>query len=670
MYSKIALENVRKSFKDYTIYFITLTFAVCIFYSFNSIESQNVILQMSQSQASYMEVINVVISMISVFVAVILGSLIIYANNFLIKKRKKELGIYMTLGMRKRKISTILVQETFLVGIASLLAGLGLGMIISQGLSVFTAKLFEVGMSDYQFIISMSAIGKTIFFFGIIFILVMLFNTRTIAKYELIDLLTASRKNQEIKVKNRWLAFIIFLISLIVLATAYFIILKIGLDVRSPLVIICIVLGVIGTLLFFYGLGGFLLTIIQSSHNIYLKQLNIFVTRQISSNINTNFVSMSLISLMLFVTIGGLSTGLSLKQSLEEGIVAPFDASAYIYLDDEDSVKSVKEAMKKLNVDFADDQVVYYDYYVLPNFNLYDLIGNYTEGILKENLQKGYWESVGAIKLSEYNEVLMLQGDSPVKLKSNEILVTSNFNEFKEPFTKLLKDKKEIKIGTESYKAANEQLIKGETYNSGFSSNIVTLIVPDEVVANLTPRESYVDINYGENPEQREQFYSQLFEKFFNGEIKYSDHDFFLMGYTKQQIYEGNKGMSSLVIYVGLYLGIVFLISSAAILALQQLSEASDSIDRYKSLRKIGATQKMINRTIFKQTSIYFILPLLLAIVHSVFGIIVVNDFVKVFGQSDIIGSSLMTLLILLIIYGGYFVTTYTGYKTIVKNAK
>ena len=670
MYSKIALENVRKSFKDYTIYFITLTFAVCIFYSFNSIESQKVILRMSQSQASYMDVINVVISMISVFVAVILGSLIIYANNFLIKKRKKELGIYMTLGMGKRKISTILVQETFLVGIASLLAGLGLGMIISQGLSVFTAKLFEVGMSDYQFIISMSAIGKTIFFFGIIFILVMLFNTRTIAKYELIDLLTASRKNQEIKVKNRWLAFIIFLISLIVLATAYFIILKVGLDVGSPLFIICIMLGVIGTLLFFYGLGGFLLTIIQSSQNIYLKQLNIFVTRQISSNINTNFVSMSLISVMLFVTIGGLSTGLSLKQSLEEGIVAPFDASAYIYLDDEDSVKSVKEAMQKLNIDFADDQVVYYDYYTLPNLSLYDLIGNYTEGILKENLQNGYWESVGAIKLSEYNQILMLQGDSPVDIKSNEILVTSNFNEIKESFTKMLKDKKEIKIGTEIYKIANEQLIKGETYNSGFSSNIVTLIVPDEVVDDLMPVQSYVDINYGENPEQREQLYSQLFEGYYKGEFKYSDHDFFLMGYTKQQIYEENRGMSSLVIYVGLYLGIVFLISSAAILALQQLSEASDSIDRYKSLRKIGATQKMINQTIFKQTSIYFILPLLLAIVHSIFGIIVVNDFVKVFGQSDIVGSSLMTMLILLIIYGGYFVTTYTSYKTIVKNAK
>ena len=126
-----------------------------------------------------------------------------------------------------------------------------------------------------------------------------------------------------------------------------------------------------------------------------------------------------------------------------------------------------------------------------------------------------------------------------------------------------------------------------------------------------------------------------------------------------------------MVLYVGLYLGIVFLLSSAAVLALQQLSEASDSIERYKSLRKIGATQKMINKTIFIQTLIYFALPLVLGMIHAVFGIYVVNkDLTSLYGQSDILVSSIMTMMGIIVIYGGYFLTTYVGYKSIIKNAK
>ena len=251
MYSKIALGNVRKSFKDYAIYFLTLTFAVCIFYCFNSIESQKAVLDMSASQAGYMESINQLLSMVSVFVVFILGGLILYANNFLIKKRKKELGVYMTLGMGKSKISKILVLETFIVGILSLVVGLGVGILLSQGLSVFTAKLFEVGMTQFRFVISFSAIIKTIIYFGLIFLFVMFFNTIIISKYKLIDLLNASKKSETIKVKNPILSLLIFLVAVIMLITAYGIVLKVGLNEMSSLFNLSIVLGIIGTLGFF-----------------------------------------------------------------------------------------------------------------------------------------------------------------------------------------------------------------------------------------------------------------------------------------------------------------------------------------------------------------------------------------------------------------------------------
>ncbi|CUM87871.1 FtsX-like permease family protein [Turicibacter sanguinis] len=669
MYSKIALGNVRKSFKDYAIYFLTLTFAVCIFYCFNSIESQKAVLDMSASQAGYMESINQLLSMVSVFVVFILGGLILYANNFLIKKRKKELGVYMTLGMGKSKISKILVLETFIVGILSLVVGLGVGILLSQGLSVFTAKLFEVGMTQFRFVISFSAIIKTIIYFGLIFLFVMFFNTIIISKYKLIDLLNASKKSETIKVKNPILSLLIFLVAVIMLITAYGIVLKVGLNEMSSLFNLSIVLGIIGTLGFFYGGAGFLLAMIQRNQNIYLKKLNIFVVRQIHSNINTNFLSVSLICLMLFITIGGLSTGLSMKTSIENGIVAPFDASAYMYVDDEDEIKTMQQVVEKLNFDFKGNEHMFFEAYRLEGISTGDLILPYVTGTLKDQLENGYWNSINAIKISDYNKIQQLLGKDSITLNDHQILVTSNFSKFLEPLKVYLKNNSEIKINGETFEIKNKDVMTDATYNSALADNILTLIVPDKVVSSLEPTMTYMNIQYtAQDKVEAESYFGDYLNSFFE---EGSKDGIFLIGYTKQQIYENSRATSTVVLYVGLYLGIVFLLSSAAVLALQQLSEASDSIERYKSLRKIGATQKMINKTIFIQTLIYFALPLVLGMIHAVFGIYVVNkDLTSLYGQSDILVSSIMTMMGIIVIYGGYFLTTYVGYKSIIKNAK
>ncbi len=669
MYSKIALGNVRKSFKDYTIYFLTLTFAVCIFYSFNSIESQKVVLEMNTSQASYMDVINMLMSFLSVLVVCILGGLIVYANNFLIKKRKKELGTYMMLGMGKSKISKILVLETFIVGIASLIVGLLVGFILSQALSVFTAKLFEVGMSQFKFVFSLSAVIKTVIYFGLIFLFVMIFNTFMISKYQLIDLLNASKKSQQMKIKNPIASLMIFITSVMTLVMAYFLVLKIGLNPQSPVFKLSIGLGVIGTLGFFYGGAGFLLTVIQRSKNIYLKKLNIFIIRQINSNINTNFLSISLICLMLFVTISGLSTGLSFKASLENGIVAPFDASGQMYVYEDNEFKTMQEAMEHLQFDFKGNEHAFFNEYKLEGVSLKELLLPYASEELKALLNNGYWETVTAISISDYKAVRQLLGKEVMSLNHNQVLVTSDFEKVKDTVEKLVKDGSHIQINNQTFEIANKEVIKDATYNSMFAMNTLTLIVPDEVVANLTPSATYVNIEYTQGDKETNEMY---FKDFFNSfTLEGSKDGIFMMGFTKQDIYESNRGLSSMIVYVGLYLGIVFLLSSAAVLALQQLSEASDSMERYKSLRKIGATQKMINQTIFIQTLIYFCVPLGLAIIHSIIGIYIANkDLTSLYGQSDILKSSLMTLIGIIIIYGGYFFTTYSGYKSIIKNAK
>ncbi|EGT0696148.1 ABC transporter permease [Clostridium perfringens] len=677
MYFKIALNNVRKSFKDYSIYFLTLTLGVCIFYAFNSIGDQKAFLELGKRQSEYINILQRLISGISVFISCVLGGLILYANNFLVKKRKKELGIYMTLGMGKNKISKILTYETALVGIISLVVGLGVGIIVSQGISAFASKLFEVSLSNYKFLLSTDAILKTVLYFGIIFILVMIFNTFVISKYKLIDMLTAAKKNEDIKIKNPILTAIIFFISLGLLGVAYKLVIKVGLNPTDRMFLVSIVLGILGTLLLFFSLAGFVLYVLQRNKNVYLKGLNIFVLRQMNSKINTNFLSMTVICLMLFLTISTLATGLSFKNALEKGLenTTPFDASATYYIDEDSKIKTAEESIKELGFKFnPEDKIVSYNEYKLEKTNLESLLNKNAEGKNKKEIVEAMtYKGTNAISISSYNDIRALSGEKSVSLANNEVLISSNLGEVENTLKNILKNNEKIEIDGKEYKIANNALIgegkviKEAFESTGMTNNFFTLIVPDNIVSNLKPIANKININFPKNSNEEERV-QKLFNEYRDGVVDSSKYGF-VNGYTKARIYEDNNGMTNIVLFIGIYLGVIFLISSTAVLALQQLSEASDSIDRYKSLRRIGVSQKMINKSIFTQVSIYFGLPLVLALVHSVVAIKVVNGFLTMFNKPDIGASSLVTTLIMVIVYGGYFYATYTGYKSTVKNA-
>lgn len=663
MYSKIALNNVKKSFKDYTIYFLTLTFAVCIFYSFNSIESQKAMFEISKKEASFIDMLTTVISWVSVFVSVILGGLIVYANNFMIKRRKKELGVYMTLGMSKRKISSILVSESFFIGLMSLVAGLIFGIVLSQGLSLFTAKLFQVGMSEYKFVFSQNAAVKTIAYFGIMFLLIMIFNTFVISKYKLIDMINASKKSENIKIKNPIVSIIIFILGVGILITAYKFIIEVGLDITDYRFTISIILGILGTILFYYGLAGFILYVIKNSKNIYLKKLNIFVTRQISSKINTNFVSITVICLMLFITISILSTGLSFKNSLESSLkdTVPFDVSARIINFEGSENKTIEQAIKELGFNFTDKE----KYVVLQEYRLEESYGDILRGYGKEDkfLDNDY-SNMSALKISDYNKLRELNGQSSIDLKEDEVLITSNFSKLVPLVKSYMKENTGIKINNINYNIKNQELITEAYESTGFANNFFTVILPDKDLENLKPYDSILNCNFvGEDREKRESEIGEIFKN--SRDENASGKDFIILGDTKTGIYSMTKGATTTILYIGIYIGIVFLISSAAVLALQQLSEASESIDRYKALRRIGASRKMINKTIFIQTLIYFAMPLVLAIIHSIVGISVANEFISLYGNAEIGASATITALLIIAIYGGYFYATYIGYKNV-----
>ncbi|APQ96683.1 FtsX-like permease family protein [Clostridium botulinum] len=661
MYSKIALKNIKKSYKDYTIYFLTLILAVCIFYSFNSIESQKVLIEIE-----FMSAIMKAISGVSVLVSIILGGLIVYANNFLIKRRKKELGMYMILGMGKRKISRILVTETFIVGVISLVGGLILGIGASQGLSTFTLKLFNVGMDEYKFIISTSAIGKTILYFGTMFLLVMIFNVFVISKYKVIDLLIANIKNEDIKFKNPFIYLLTFVLCVISLGFSYKSLLEIPFDLERNLernMSIPIALAIVGTVLFFFSLAGVILYVTNKNKKIYFKGLNMFVLKQMNSKVNTNFTSMSLICLMLFITIVVLSTGINFKKVEEEGRrkITPFDASVTLYNKDENKNQKnhIEDMLNKIDFKKSKNEkyAIYNDYYA----------GLKASELLKIKERNFARYNVYFSKISDYNKILKLKGEKEITLNKSEVLILSSSGGAINLINEKLKSNRRINIKGKEYLIKNDKVIEENLKTSSRADNPCTVVINDELVSDYKISSSVLNVMYlDKNREENNKKYNKINDNYIKDE--YKNLDISIDAITKDEVYSKSNGITSMMLFIAIYLGIVFLITSMAVLALQQLSEASDSIERYKALKRIGANKKMIDKTIFIQTLMYFSLPVILALIHSMVVIKIINDLTSmIINTANFRYSILITVLIFVIVYLEYFYITYAGYKNIVK---
>ncbi|MBD3108795.1 FtsX-like permease family protein [Bacillus sp. AGMB 02131] len=664
MLFKLSARNVKRSFKDYTIYFLTLTFAVCIFYSFNSISESGAMAKLTISQSDMVQSITQLMSIISVFVSVVLGFLILFANNFLIRRRKKELGLYMTLGMSKYKISQIVVLETFLVGLLSLVAGLAIGAVISQGLSVLVVSLFDADITKLKFVFSTDAMIKTMTYFGLIFFCVMIFNSIVISKYKLIDLLTAARKNETLKVRKTSTSIVLFILSITLLAAAYSVILKYGLFESMTIMWTCVAIGSLGTFLFFMSLSGFILNMLQKNKGIYFKNVNMFVVRQINSKVNTTFVSMTVICLMLFFTIGVLSTAFSIKNAGERNLdeQTPYDAT--LYVEDWYDVRNITEATEMAGIDLDEmGEKHVFDISAL-NTNYNELLLPYsTEELLKYFDMAMSYESIKVLKASDYAKIMEMQGKEAQQLSSDEVLIITDDEKFFETVNNYISSTQTINISETEYKIANEQ-VENLQYMTTYAGEFAfTVVAPDEAVEGLPIARSVVNLNYDGHAEQNDE---TLYHAFNSNEL-YEKYGFVLFGMTETLFYDYSIGSSTMIVFIGIYIGIVFLISSAAVLALQQLSEASDNMERYSMLRKIGVTRKGINKAIFAQIFIYFMMPLSLAIVHSIFGIKAVNQEMIMMGQPSVFIPALFTALIMVVIYGGYFIATYIGYKNIVK---
>lgn len=686
MLFKLSIKNMKKSMKDYAIYFFTLILGVSIFYIFNSMETQTVFLNVTSSTREIIQLMIGMLSGVSVFVSIILGFLIIYANQFLMKRRKKEFAIYMTLGMSKRKISQVLLIETLLIGTISLIIGLFLGVGLSQFMSVLVANLFEADLSEFTFVFSQDAMIKTLLYFGIMYLLVMVFNTISVGRCKLIDLLQASKKNEKVKLKNPILCTILFILSVGVLAYCYYQVTANAMSLNISSIGKLMIMGAVSTFVLFWSLSGILLKILMSMKRLYYKNLNMFVLRQLASKVNTTVFSMTVISLMLFLTIGILSSALSLKNSMTANLkeLAPIDFQTskewdlyhipaekqqkYVYTEEEkqDSLVPITETFKKLNIpeSYFKDVVVAH-YYGTDEVTYETTLGTEKEYV-SQNFPLIRWNYRELImSISEYNELAKLLGSPTYQLKNDEYIVIADFDQMVSIRDEILKDKPDLTFGGKTYHAKYDHTVEGFTEMSSNHINTGIYIVPDDAVNQSMLMEEIFSANYNaDTKEGKYEIENAIQEPAGEG---YDAGVTTLNATSKISIYEASVGLGAMVTFIGLYLGIIFLISSAAILALKELSESSDNKERYMILRRIGTDEKMIRHALFLQIACFFLLPLVVAMIHSIFGIQFANILLSTFGDEQLLPSIIMTAVFLVAIYGGYFMITYFCSKNIIK---
>ncbi|MDK0615114.1 ABC transporter permease [Clostridium perfringens] len=652
MYFKLAFKNIKKSYKNYVIYFLTLIFGICIFYTFNSIESQSVMMELNEQKQSAFMMAEQLIGYFSVFIAFVLGFLIVYANNYLIKRRKKEFGIYMTLGMENGSLSKMIFLETLFIGAISLGIGVVLGIMLSQGLSVLTAYMFQVDLTKFQFVFSSLGFKRTVLCFSIIYLVVLIFNFISVRNIKLIDLLTASKRNEKPTIKNLWVSVILFLVSVGILGTAYYKVIHDGIAFASFNALgLPILLGCIGTFIFFYSLTGFFLKVIQGNKKFYLRDLNMFVMKQISSKINTTFVSLSFICLMLFLAICTFSGGLGINRAINADLkdLTKFDVTFW-----SNSGENIENLLKEKNIDISN--IAKED----SNMVMYDSKIKYSSFLSKEGMtaMKNYFpvandNDILVIGENGYNNTLKLLGKEPVNLKENQYLAVGNIDEMKKWVNESLENGKKINISGKTLEPANKKYENINLYNFTMKGDILIFVVKDSLLEGLKPVSSRFNMMLKDNSNTKEEL-ENVRDQLVESQV-YS--------ITKKEIYDNAAGLGATMAYLGIYLGLIFIITSAVVLAIQQLTESTDNVERYRLLKEIGVDQKMINKAIFTQVGVYFMLPLSLAIVHSIVGLKISSTIVGVFGNASIMPNIIITAIIFVIIYGGYFLATYLGAK-------
>ena len=677
MLAKLAFGNMRKLLHDYAVYFLTLVLGVAVFYAFNTMSVQGDFLRGDVGET--LSQVGQILDGLTVFLAVILGFLMVYANNFLMRRRKKELGLYQVLGMRTGQVNVVLALETLLVAAVSFGVGIALGVLVSQVLLFVTARMFATTVQHFSFFFSTDAFMLTLACFGVIFVVMMLFNWITLRRVRLIDLMSSARQNEKQFVRRLPLSIVLTAAGLVLMGVAYWRLIRDGFPMDNSMqggFIITTIMVAVGTFVFFYGLAGTLTALLTHMRGFYWRDLHMFTTRQIASRVNTTALSMGVIALILFLAMTAMTTGMSICNTLnamvEKG--TPYSASISVLPTDPVADPIDLEAeVAKVGIDLsAVGSHATVRIAVIPSelegaTSTFQRISELTG----ETIPKGFEHAmVGeVVSLSDYNAARALLGMEPVSLADGQYLLLCNMDQV-EPFVNGGLEKGfSVTVGDVTLTPARATVIDDASavlQDNGLGANPGTFVVADDLAASLPTYQQGIDVMYAGPTEEGDAALKGLEERLSDS---LGERSALTTVDTVTSVLADGTTTTGLISYMAIYIGFVLVIACAAILAIQQLSNASDSAGSYRTLSELGCSERLIFGSLRAQVAIAFALPLAVGLAHSLCAISVLNELVSAFGYSDALDGMTLGLVLFALVYGGYLALTYRMAHGIVRSA-
>lgn len=717
MLCKLAWGNVRRAGRDYLVYLLTLTLGVTVFYAFNTVSMQVDIAGIKEEGLS--ELMGSMLGYLTYFLAGVMAFLMVYANNFIMKRRKKEFGLYQVLGMRRGRVATIMALETVIVSVGAFVAGIVLGVGLSQLMTFFTASLFKTQIANFHFFFSVHAFNLTLACMLVMFVLTLLLNLRAVRRTKLIELMGAERRNESIKTRNPWIAIAIFVVGVVLVGVAYYRLLRDGFPLTATegklqeamnQFGITTAMVTVGTFALFWGLSGMLIKLLQSLRSVYWRGLNMFTVRQLAAKVNTVCFSMGVIAMLLFLAITSVTCGMSIANVMNENLERynPVDVSqTYVYYtpdtfdcykeyvnpsDEADrmvpadttvdlypawhgrdsSADNNDETGKKVNIaDVAGEHVQIDSYlsYPLGGSGPSVVAGEMCKAMgekLPKALEGSNADAMGlyVTPASQYNKLRQMMGEEPVSIGRDQYLLTCDMGgELGDLYTKYMAGGHALTLGGHTLKPATDKSDEDTAAiaNSAMGSNPGTVVVADELLSqlNLQPYSSNLLVNYkrGMDVAEADELikYTMLDNLLVDGKEPGSWGVFI----TRSEMYTQAAQMNGMISYLAIYIGFVLVVACAAILSIQQLSNVADGSRSYRVLAQIGCDDRQIRHSVMAQQAVFFLFPLAVGLAHSFVALKVIIELVSTFGNMSIGGTVGLTCAIFLAAYGGYFLVTY-----------
>lgn len=547
MLCKLAWGNVRRAGRDYLVYLLTLTLGVTVFYAFNTISMQVDIAGIDEEGLA--QVMGSMLGDLTYFLAGVMAFLMVYANNFIMKRRKKEFGLYQVLGMGRGRVATIMALETVIVSVVAFVAGIVLGVGLSQLMTFFTASLFKTQIANFHFFFSMHAFNLTLACMLVMFVLTLLLNLRAVRRTKLIELMGAERRNESIKTRNPWIAIAIFAVGAVLVGVAYYRLLRDGFPLTATdsklqeamnQFGITTAMVTVGTFALFWGLSGMLIKLLQSLRGVYWRGLNMFTVRQLAAKVNTVCFSMGVIAMLLFLAITSVTCGMSIANVMNENLERynPVDVSqTYVYYTP-DTLDYYKEYVNPSEADrmvLADSTVDLYSAWhgdpwhgdrkgksadnndeTGKKVNIADVAGEHVQidsylsypfggsnpsvsagemcKTMGEKLPKALGGSnadtmgLFVTPASQYNKLRQMMGEEPVSIGRDQYLLTCDMGgELGDLYTKYMAGGHTLTLGGHELKPATDKSDKDTAAiaNSAMGSNPGTVVVADELLSQL-----------------------------------------------------------------------------------------------------------------------------------------------------------------------------------------